>query len=203
MSVKYQPKHVQLLFKVSNETVRLWSEEFAKYLSPTANPGKGKHRHFTEADLQVFALVSEMKAEGSTYADIHLSLANNSRGEVPALPVSEVRSLAPSQQSLMLAIQIEELTEEVEKLRQEKEEAEASLSAMKEENIRLMTRAEQAEAHSKQIEEMTAKRVQELTEQLEKAQARALELSERVGREYAQGMIDALERRGDLPKKEG
>ena len=37
------------------ETIRNWADEFQDYLSPTATPGRGKHRMYTLTTL-VFAL---------------------------------------------------------------------------------------------------------------------------------------------------
>ncbi len=191
METKYQSRHVQTLYKVSNETVRTWSEEFAKHLSPTANPGSGKHRHFTEDDLAVFALISEMKAQGSTYADIHLSLENDQRGEVPQFSTHEMIAVASSQQSLALAMRLEELEVTVVKLEKERGEALVALRIKEDELISLRA------THS-----ISEKRLTELAEQLEKAQAEIKELSREIGTAYSKGILDALREKGDLPKKE-
>jgi DNA-binding transcriptional MerR regulator len=72
------------LFRVSGQTVRQWSIEFAEHLSPTANPGRNRTRNYTEDDLAVFALIAEMKARGRVYHDIHTALSIGQRGEIPS-----------------------------------------------------------------------------------------------------------------------
>jgi len=86
MSTDYKPKDAQMLFGVSDETIRTWANQFEKFLSPLANPGKGRHRIFTYDDLSVFALVSELKSKGMTYADVTAALENGERGDVPEIP---------------------------------------------------------------------------------------------------------------------
>lgn len=72
------------LFRVSGQTVRQWSIEFAEHLSPTANPGRNRTRSYTEDDLAVFALIADMKARGRVYHDIHTALSIGQRGELPS-----------------------------------------------------------------------------------------------------------------------
>ncbi len=79
----YSSRHIASLFKISRETVRVWSREFSAYLSPTAQPEPGRHRNFTDEDLRVFSLVSDMKNRGSVYEDIHAALAAGQRGDPP------------------------------------------------------------------------------------------------------------------------
>lgn len=71
------------LFKISRESVRAYSGEFASYLSPQANPGKNRTRMYTQSDMEVFALIVELKGQGKLYSDIHASLLNGQRGILP------------------------------------------------------------------------------------------------------------------------
>jgi DNA-binding transcriptional MerR regulator len=84
MDNQYTTKHVIDLFAVSHETVKNWSHEFADYLSPSATPPAGTKRVFTDDDLRVLALVSDYKKRGLTYADAHMALKSNQRGEIPS-----------------------------------------------------------------------------------------------------------------------
>ncbi|MAW88496.1 MAG: hypothetical protein CMJ42_18405 [Phyllobacteriaceae bacterium] len=77
---KYQTRHITQLFEISHQTVKDWTEAFADFLSPTATPGKGRARHFTEDDLRVFTLVSEIKRSGGTFEDVRAALAAGQRG---------------------------------------------------------------------------------------------------------------------------
>jgi DNA-binding transcriptional MerR regulator len=189
MYTKYQSKHVQKLFSISAESVRAWAIEFEKYLSPNANPGSGRHRNFTDADLSVFALVKEMKAKGNTYEDIHGSLENDQRGAVPQLATGDVRDLVLSEQGLALAFRVEELTQKVDTLEHELGEARLKLRATEDTNVRLTERDDQ---HKKRIEE--------LEQEVKASREEIKQMAKEAGHEYARGMMDALRQRGDLPK---
>lgn len=79
----YTALQASTAFKIARETIRKWCLEFGDYLSPSANPGKNRDRHFNDDDMRVLALVSEMKAAGRTYSDIHAALGAGQRGEIP------------------------------------------------------------------------------------------------------------------------
>lgn len=79
----YQTKDVCEVFDISRQTVRIWTAEFAEYLSPSATPEKGQQRNFSDEDMAVFALVHEVKQRGGTYDNAHLQLKNGQRGELP------------------------------------------------------------------------------------------------------------------------
>lgn len=81
----YNATQVATLFNVARETVRQWSIEFAQDLSPTANPGNGRQRIYTDSDIEIFALIDELKEHGKLYAEIHLALANGQRGTPPQM----------------------------------------------------------------------------------------------------------------------
>lgn len=87
MKNKYNPADVMKLFKISSETVRTWSDEFARHMSPLANPGNRRHRSYSYADMEVLSLVAAMKANNMTFADVHISLDSGQRGVVPDEPV--------------------------------------------------------------------------------------------------------------------
>ena len=76
-------KDIATRFNVSRETARIWAKEFARYLSPGANPAKGNQRNFGLDDLPIFALIADMKEQGNTYEDIHVALQSGQRGAVP------------------------------------------------------------------------------------------------------------------------
>lgn len=81
----YTTLQVATTFRTTRETARHWSLEFREYLSPTANPGRGRDRLFTEDDLRVLSLVSEYKRAGRTFQDIHVALKAGQRGSIPDL----------------------------------------------------------------------------------------------------------------------
>lgn len=200
----YNSRHVSTLFGIANETVRAWSEEFVRYLSTTANPGKGRHRLFTEADMAVFSLVAEMKGQGMTFEDIHVALASGQRGKPPPLPPEEVQAIVVGEHEKRLSLEVEYLQRALLKVQQELEAAHKALEearTLERENIRLQTTLEQTKQHSEQ-------RIKELAEQLENAQKHITELQERqsklereIGEAYVKGVMETLIRKGDLPDK--
>ena len=201
----YNSRHVSTLFGIAGETVRAWSEEFVRYLSPTANPGKGRHRSFTETDMSVFSLVSEMKSQGRTYEDIHVSLASGQRGMPPALHPEEVQAIVVSEQEKRLSLEVEYLQRAMMKIQQELEDTRKELEKVRElerENIRLQTALE----HTKQYDEQ---RIANLTSQVDAAQKQITELLEKhgklereIGESYVRGVMEALDRKGDLPRRD-
>lgn len=80
----YTVSQVAQLFNIARETVRGWAVEFESELEPNANPGAKRQRSFSDRDLEILALVSELKGQGKLYADIHAALANGQRGQIPA-----------------------------------------------------------------------------------------------------------------------
>lgn len=102
-------RHAADLFNISRETVRQYAQEFATYFSPGANPGGGRARLFTEDDVKVLALITDMKAHGFRYEDIHLALHNGQRGEVP----EQIRKVIPMEQTLTSQQQIAALATKV------------------------------------------------------------------------------------------
>jgi DNA-binding transcriptional MerR regulator len=95
----YQTKDVCDAFDISRQTVRIWTTEFAEFLSPSATPEKGQQRNFSDDDMAVFALVHEVKQRGGTYENVHLQLKNGQRGALPSsnklMPQEPDTHLAP------------------------------------------------------------------------------------------------------------
>ncbi len=180
------------VFHVSNETIRNWAEEFSRYLSFMANPGKGRTRSFSEEDMQVLSLISEMKGQGSTFEEIHISLGRGQRGDTPALQVDEVKALINGEQERRLTLEIEYLKRSLQDTMARAAEAEV-----------LKTKYVQIQTELDIIKRMDNARIEELNEELNRARQRIEELSEKIGQSYAKGFIEALERKGDVPKGAG
>lgn len=195
----YSSRHTATIFGVALETIRNWADEFQDYLSPTATPGRGKHRMYTFDDLRVFSLVADLKKQGMTYTDIHASLRNGQRGQPPALPPEEIQALVVGDQERRLSLEVEYLQRSLIRAQQELDEARTALkeaTQIREEKVRLETRLE---AEQQRIEDKE-RQIQELKGELGSAQRRIEELLRESGQQYAKGLMDALERRGDLPK---
>ena len=194
----YTSTHAATIFNVSNETIRNWAEQFSRYLSFTANPGKGRTRNFTVEDMEILSLIAEMKNKGSTFEDIHVALGVGQRGDAPELLVDDVKAMLNGEQERRLVLEVEYLKRSLQDALIRAQDAER----VKEENIRLKAQLESAE-----------KRVEELLEQLgnvtlsqEKSSSEVLrrieELSRQIGESYVKGFMQALERKDEPPKKE-
>lgn len=171
---EYKSRDVQRLFNKSNETVRLWSERFSQYLSPTAQPGQGRRRLFTSADLEVFAYIAEEKDKGKVYDDIDISLANGSRGSIPDTLTE--RSLV-----LESTLQLEAISRQLSVIQAERDEALANNRELHDEKIRLQTRLEEASARQSMIEAQAQKQAQQQAGELTKVRAEMRELLLEIG----------------------
>ncbi|CAG1015066.1 hypothetical protein ANRL4_05389 [Anaerolineae bacterium] len=136
----YTTKEVAALYGVTIETARAWSEEFATYLSPTANPGHKKTRQFTVEDMTVFDLIATMKREGKVFEDIHTALAANQRGQPPALGSEDMRAIILNESEKRLVLEIEFLRQTLTQVEAEREALRtkaARADELERENIRL------------------------------------------------------------------
>jgi len=69
------------LLHVDRETLKTWAYVFSEYLSSTANPGKGKDRHFLITDIRVFAYISMYWEDEPDIENIKYGLNSNSHFE--------------------------------------------------------------------------------------------------------------------------
>lgn len=178
----YRPQHVCTLFDISQETARIWAMEFREYLSPTATPGKNKHRLFTEADMRVFSLVAELKKQGMTFEEIHAALKSGQRGDPPILPPEEVQAIVSTDRERRLAIENEYLQQALVRAQEELKQVTVireELQQTKEQNIRLEAQ------------------IAIYKDQQERLEQTIRELSRELGREYAKGFTDGLREKGD------
>ncbi len=197
--MEYTSRHAVILYKVTAETIRAWSEEFTEFLSVMANPGKGRHRVFTDEDMQVFAYIAERKKQGALFEQIHAELANGSRGVTPPLPPEEIQMLVADEQEKRLSLEVEHLQLSFGRLKQQYEDALARAQQADE----LKEKFIQAQIELEIVKRVDAERIQELAAELSRARQRIEELAEKVGQSYANGVLDTLERREELAKRNG
>lgn len=107
----YTNKDISERFGISRETARLWSNQFADYLSPTATPQAGRQRNYTDDDLSVFALVASLKGEGKQNDEISAALASGQRGTVPTVGPVVPRATEVATLKRQLAQVVNELTD--------------------------------------------------------------------------------------------
>ena len=175
----YRISHVCKLYDVAPETARIWAVEFAPHLSPTAAPGKNKHRLFTEEDMRVFSLISELKSQGLTYADIHMALKNGQRGAPPTLPAEEVQALVVSGQERQLRAEVDYLQQALVRAQEELKTVVAlkdDLQHSKDKNIRLEARLDEMKEREGRLEQAVR------------------ELSRELGEAYGKGFVEGFEK---------
>ena len=126
----YKNKEIQSLFNISADTVRVWSEEFSTYLSPLATPGTGKHRVFTDEDLQVFALISDLRSHDMSYEEIHAALQSGQRGDLPVVERERANEYSAELQLTVAQDKVRQLITQL-------EATEQRAQALHDENIRL------------------------------------------------------------------
>lgn len=164
----YSSPQLASLFKVNEQTIRRWSDEFSDYLSVLAVPGKGRARQFTDDDLPVLALIASMKSTHAEYRDIHAALENGERGEVP----ENINAIIPSPDRS--ALQIDLLHEQL----QERER----------ELIRVQALYENEQKTHQQTREQSAQARRELEAKLQQAQDQIALLNREIGR--LEGKLD-------------
>jgi DNA-binding transcriptional MerR regulator len=191
--MEYSSKHVELLYGVSHETVRRWTDEFAQYLSHSANPGKGRHRNFNDADMSVLSLVAENKKQGLTFEEIHAALKSGQRGNSPSLPAVDMQAMVLGEQEKQLQIEVDYLRRTLTEALAEAKQGQI----YKEENVKIHAELDFANQRLDDLKE----RFQETAQELENAREEIKKLSRELGESYVRGVMETLERRGDLSKK--
>jgi len=76
-------KQLTTRYGVRANTIRRWTETCAEYLSPGANPPKGKRRQYTVEDADVIDLIADMRSEDSEIGEILNALEAGKRGQWP------------------------------------------------------------------------------------------------------------------------
>ena len=72
---------------VSDQTLRLWSNEFRVFMSPTAAPAAGVVREFNDVDLRLLTVVRDMRRTQRPTQEIHDELQRIvDSGDLPPLP---------------------------------------------------------------------------------------------------------------------
>jgi DNA-binding transcriptional MerR regulator len=180
---RYNITQLAAALHVSQETIRLWCEEFERYLSPRANPGNRQKRNFISDDIEVLTLVAELKHEGLTFSSIHAALDNGERGEVPLV----LRGESSESDGLILRESEKRLTQQIQQLQLQLQEFKALVEQLQEERD-----------EAKRIGFRHEVRAEILAEQLEKTERRVRELlDERSKLEREIGSMESDLRRKD------
>lgn len=78
----HRPKELTEELSISAATLRLWSNEFSDFLSPSAQKqitGKGTaaQRRYTDEDITTFRQVKQLLSDGNTYEEIRRRLSDD------------------------------------------------------------------------------------------------------------------------------
>lgn len=81
-----RPADVAARLGISVSTLRRWSQRFAPFLSPTANPSEeeSKHRRYTDEDLATLLTIKGLLSEGYAYEQVRRRLRALHSGDAPA-----------------------------------------------------------------------------------------------------------------------
>ncbi len=191
----FTTRHVAAYFKRVEPTIRKWSVEFADYLSPTGAPEKGKSRQFTIEDMKVFDLIADMRDSGNTYEEIHMALKSGNRGNAPDVNEQDLRVLQATEGERRVTLEVEALQRAIVDMRRQLTLAETKAAQLDEANITIA-----------KLETSLSSKVDNLSEaktQLEVARQEVIKLSKQLGEEYIRGVMDTLQRMGQLPKEQG
>ena len=184
---------ISAYYKRTEVTIRAWATEFAEYLSPTANPGKGKGRAFSFEDLSVFALIADMKDRNHSFEEIHAALKSGQRGEPPTFSENDLKVLKATEGEKRASFEIQALQQHVADLQHRLNQAEiqaAEANSLREELAKSATKIE-----------MLNETKTDLQQRLDAAQKQIADLNRQLGSEYSRGMIEALQRTGNLPQE--
>ena len=184
----YRTKQAAAIFGVTEQTIHVWSREFAWRLSTTANPGHKKQRSFTKEDMQVFDLISSMQKQKHTFDDIHASLKVGSIGEAPLVEPEEVQAIVSTEAETRLAFENTRLKSMLVDAQTALKKAQTDLEEMrevKEENTLLKARLTAQE-------QTKAELVDHLKQEVTELQAKVETLAKEAGQQYAVGYKTGL-----------
>ena len=165
-TMKYQPKHLQQLFKKSPETIRQWSLEYADFLSVDANPDTG-HRRYTDDDLSVLAYVNVRKGEGVDSERIIAELRDGARIDPPQEPSAIVASDERSE-VILLNIKLEQ--------------AQEALDGLNNQLMEVRTQRDKALGALENADKLRHEQVEDLRQQLTAANEHIRELYKQMAR---------------------
>jgi DNA-binding transcriptional MerR regulator len=69
-----KPHEVAQRLRTSGSTIRAWSNEFGRFLSPSASGGTGRYRDFNDQDMQILYYVKSLRNASVPLEEVHLRL---------------------------------------------------------------------------------------------------------------------------------
>lgn len=160
------PSTLAARLNVNSDTVRRWASTYAVYLSPSANPTRGKSRSFTDHDARILLLVSTLRDSGFDHGDIDTRLKElhqDSWTGLPELPAEwgldeETIPMGVAVSKAADVVQIAVLQAELENARQallivqgQVEQLQGTLASSQNENAALTTRLQTVELEAEHL----------------------------------------------------
>ena len=183
-------KDIATYYGYSKPAIRTWALEFAEYLSPTANPGKGKNRVYTAEDLEILDYVAQRKQDQATFEQIHAELKSGARGKAPDLTEKDLKLLSAAEGEKRVAIEVAALQRRIVDLTEQLKRAEEKAGQADELKVKLATSTNTVEILRQQLEDSQT--------ELKEARTRIEALIREAGEQYTKGVMDMLERTGKL-----
>lgn len=109
---------VARIVDVSPQTIRLWSDRYAEFLSPSAKPERGEIRDFTEDDVRVLLTIKRESDRRLTFEELVEILKSGDRVEEIPDPV-EVEEDVPVSEHAMALAKITALQRELNTIREQ------------------------------------------------------------------------------------
>ena len=177
---------VAAYYKRTDQTIRAWAREFSRHFSPTANPGDGKARNYTVEDLQVIALIAEMKDRNATYEEIHAALDSGQRADPPNLSANDLKVLRATEGEKRAGFEIQALQQHIVDLQARMRQAEEKALVAEAKTIQL---GQDKAALTAEIT-LTKAELERVREELKAAQEANMRLSREVGTAHGQAYIE-------------
>jgi DNA-binding transcriptional MerR regulator len=177
---------VAAYYKRTDQTIRAWAREFSRHFSPTANPGGGKGRNYTIEDLQVIALIAEMKDRNATYEEIHAALDAGQRGDPPNLSVDDMKVLRATEGEKRAGVEIQALQQHIVDIQARMKQAEERALAAEAKTIQL---GQDKAALAAEVSVIKSELVR-AREELKAAQEANMRLSREVGTSHGQAYVE-------------
>lgn len=147
-----KPSDVSRRIGLAPATVRAWSNQFARFFSPTGAGGEGRHRAFTEHDIAILNFIKAQKSSGATSDEVMIrleSLAASDYADLPTAPesinVASVPMIPTIAADRELDAERRALYREIQFLRQQIDQLKAENAADRESVVSLTGRLASAE----------------------------------------------------------
>jgi len=127
MADTYSTVDLSRVLDVSLQTIRNYTKEYARHLSPTATPPKGQTREYTESDAHKLALVADLMRQHFNADEIHAALERGDTAELPGRQATLSADAAPTAQLIAVMKQRDVLSGQLEATRRQLEDKQGEI----------------------------------------------------------------------------